>query len=64
MLRGPAANNSFPTLWVLGTKMSCYVICQNVAMEIHQQVQEAALEDCRDAAKYRVKKVPEFSRSK
>ena len=25
MLRGPAANNSFPTLWVLGTKMSCYM---------------------------------------
>ena len=25
MLRGPAANNSSPTLWVPGTKMSCYM---------------------------------------
>ena len=33
----------------------CHVICQNVAMEIHQQVQEAAWEDCRDAAKDRHK---------
>ena len=39
----------------------CHVICQNVAMEIHQQVQEAAWEDCRDAAKDRVKKMPNWS---
>ena len=42
----------------------CHVICQNVATEIHQQVQEVAWEDCRDAAKDRVKEMPELVRSK